>query len=199
MVGIGSAADRVPRISILGPPGSGKSTLTRALSSEISIPQISIGERLRERARQDDDLNSLLAKGGFVDDRLAWDLVRVDLETALDHGTGCLLDGFPRTLPQRHLLEATPSFSISFVLEIGMSECVARLEERRKDGDEPRSDDLEEMAITRRFDHYRSKTVPVIEAYREDGLLHVLDATKAKDALLNDALSILWARSLRLE
>jgi adenylate kinase len=88
---------------LLGPPGSGKGTLAKLLSSELSIPHISTGDILREEARAGTLLGKEVApymrKGELVPDHLVLEVMKARLRKP-DCRKGFLLDGFPRTLRQ---------------------------------------------------------------------------------------------------
>ena len=88
---------------LLGPPGSGKGTLAKLLSSELNIPHISTGDILREEVK----LGTLLGKkvklfvekGELVPDQIILEMITERIRKS-DCQKGFLLDGFPRTLRQ---------------------------------------------------------------------------------------------------
>jgi adenylate kinase len=95
---------------LLGPPGSGKGTLAKLLSSELNISHISIGDILREEAELGTSLGKqvkpFMKKGELVPDQIILEVMkerirRSDLKTQNSCcQKGFLLDGFPRTIPQ---------------------------------------------------------------------------------------------------
>jgi adenylate kinase len=100
----------MPRLAIilLGPPGAGKGTQGRRLSSEFGYPSISTGDILREAVRNQTDLGTqakqYMDKGGLVPDSLVDAIVRSRL-TREDCRKGFILDGYPRTVGQAEFLE----------------------------------------------------------------------------------------------
>ena len=100
----------MPRLAIilLGPPGAGKGTQGRKLSSEFRYPSISTGDILREAVRNQTDLGAqvkqYMDKGGLVPDSLVDAIVRSRL-TREDCRHGFILDGYPRTVGQAEFLE----------------------------------------------------------------------------------------------
>lgn len=88
---------------LLGPPGSGKGTLAKLLSSELNILHISTGDILREEAKSGTSLGRkvipFIEKGELVPDQLVLEVVKEGLRKP-DCQKGFLLDGFPRTMPQ---------------------------------------------------------------------------------------------------
>ncbi|MCB1422118.1 MAG: adenylate kinase [Nitratireductor sp.] len=93
---------------LLGPPGAGKGTQARLIERDYGIVQLSTGDMLRELAQQDSDLGQevrqVLEAGQLVSDDLIARMIsdRIGRE---DCRNGFLLDGFPRTLVQAHLLD----------------------------------------------------------------------------------------------
>ena len=93
---------------MIGPPGAGKGTQARLLSERYNYPQISTGDILREMAQADTplgrEIKATLASGKLVGDEI---VAKVILErTSLpDCKDGYILDGYPRTISQAHLLE----------------------------------------------------------------------------------------------
>jgi len=94
-------------VILLGPPGAGKGTQGRQLSSEFGYPSISTGDILREAVRNQTDLGKEarqhMDKGGLVPDGLVDAIVR-DRLTRADCRRGFILDGYPRTVNQAEFL-----------------------------------------------------------------------------------------------
>lgn len=118
---------------LLGPPGSGKGTLAKLLSSELSIPHISTGDILREEAKAGTLLGKEAApsmkKGELVPDHLVLEVMKARLKKP-DCQKGFLLDGFPRTLRQAlglddMLTSSTKSIDLAFRFEVS-SDCLLR-------------------------------------------------------------------------
>jgi adenylate kinase len=118
---------------LLGPPGSGKGTLAKLLSSELKIPHISTGDMLRKEAKLGTFLGNkvkpLMEKGELVPDQIILEVMKERIGKP-DCRKGFLLDGFPRTIPQalgidEMLKESTKS--IDWVLKLEVSEdCVLK-------------------------------------------------------------------------
>jgi adenylate kinase len=90
-------------IVLLGPPGAGKGTQAKAISSELHLPHISSGDIFRENLKQETELGKLAAgffnKGELVPDDVTIAMIRERLSKP-DCRNGALLDGFPRTSAQ---------------------------------------------------------------------------------------------------
>jgi adenylate kinase len=97
------------RILLFGPPGVGKGTQAKLLSTEFKIPHISTGDMLREAVAAGTELGNIakgiMAKGGLVPDDVMNGIVKEKLSSS-STAKGFLLDGFPRTLPQAEALTA---------------------------------------------------------------------------------------------
>jgi adenylate kinase len=125
-------------IVLLGPPGSGKGTQSALLASAAGIPEISTGEMLRRECRSGSKLGKaiegLLAAGQLVSDDLVNQVVAKRLRRG-DCKTGCILDGYPRTVRQAQFLDdllrelklGTP---IALDFQVDPEEIVARLSQR---------------------------------------------------------------------
>ena len=153
-------------ILLMGLPGSGKGTQGKMLADEHGMHLISMGELVRmyvtgERRRQ-------MLAGNLLDDKeIAAMLDRV-LRTMDEDDDDCVLDGFPRTIPQAEWLlgEAkTGRFSIDHViyLDVSTDAVVTRLKARG------RLDDREEV-IAARFKEYERLTEPVVNWLEKQGI-----------------------------
>lgn len=89
---------------ILGPPGSGKGTLSRRLQKQNRFLPISTGEEIRKQMADPTSEIGLASalymdRGDYIPDELALSLFYSILEP-MPADSRVVLDGFPRTVPQ---------------------------------------------------------------------------------------------------
>ena len=108
------------RIILLGAPGAGKGTQAQFICEKYGIPQISTGDMLRAAVKAGTPLGvaarKIMDEGGLVSDEIIIGLVKDRLQEA-DCQSGCLFDGFPRTIPQAEALREA-GVAIDKVVEI---------------------------------------------------------------------------------
>jgi adenylate kinase len=168
------------RLLIMGPPGAGKGTQAKLIGQHYDIPAISTGDIFRALQTAEtplaQQLRAIMAAGGYVSDDITNAIVAERLaEADCDHGF--LLDGYPRTLPQVENLDAALAQSgtaIDAVISLlaDPDEVVTRLLKRAAtDG---RVDD-NEATIRVRQQVYVDQTAPLLEVYRDRGVLVEVD------------------------
>lgn len=187
------------RLLLIGPPGAGKGTQAARLTTELGVPAISTGDIFRANVKNETELG-LQAKrymdaGEYVPDSLTNDLVRSRLSEA-DAAEGFLLDGYPRTEDQVNELDDIltaqgASLDAVVLIEADQEELVQRLHKRALE--QGRSDDTEEV-IRHRLEVYTEQTQPLIDIYRERGLLVTVDGLGAVDEVTRRILDGLAAR-----
>lgn len=126
-------------IVLVGPPGSGKSTIAEALAHTYALTSISTGQRLRAEIKARSAIGRAvmpyLEHGNLAPDSLMDRLMRNTLE-GLDPAQGFLLDGYPRTLHQARgmigmLADYGRELHAVLALDVGDEEVVRRLSGRR--------------------------------------------------------------------
>ena len=189
-------------ILFLGAPGSGKGTQSKNIENKFNIPQISTGDLLRAETASDSkmgqELKSIMSSGKFVSDDVVLKLVSKKI-TSSDCKNGFILDGFPRNLSQATSLDSLLNnldLSIEYVFLIDVptdliiKRCVGRITCNTcgkieneyfsdfREGDKcgegvfvKRADDNEET-VSNRLKVYAEQTEPIIDFYREKGVLH---------------------------
>jgi len=197
----------------LGPPGAGKGTLAAKATDLLQVPHISTGAIFRSAIAAKSPLGikvkEIIDSGKLVDDQTTIELVKERLGQE-DAQKGYILDGFPRTIPQAEALAEFSSVEKVVNFDIPDTAVVERLSGRQvckncganyhklflkparegvcdKCGGElyTRDDDKEE-AILKRLEVYRAQTAPLIEFYREKGLLIDVDARPAVDKVVEN-------------
>lgn len=185
---------------LLGPPGAGKGTQAARLKKLWGVPHISTGAMLRDAVRARTPLGreveAIMAAGGLVDDDL---ITRVVCERLGEEDVrgGCILDGYPRTVPQAEALDAFIADRLPLVIvDVALSdenvlqrlasrlvcaECGNSSQEmdaaaRCHDCGGPLVARIDDTAtvVRKRLDVYRRQTAPLIEYYRSrPTFLHV--------------------------
>ena len=168
------------RLIFMGPPGAGKGTQAQVVAERYSIPAISTGDIFRKNVSEGTELGvqaqRFMDAGEYVPDELTNLMVRNRIDEP-DADRGFLLDGYPRTLAQveeldgmikhtGHVLDAV------VVLTVDKEELVQRLLQRAET--EGRADDTEDV-VRRRYEVYDDQTAPLIDVYRDRGLMIEVD------------------------
>ncbi len=197
------------RVVLLGPPASGKGTQGRRLAASLDLGYLSTGALLREHVESGTELGKkaqpILALGEYLPDEL---MLPILADWLSKQTGGWVLDGFPRSLPQaifldQWLAEHAAKVDSAILLEVPFDELISRIRERvecpecrwsgqrnqLKTGDQcpvcssiasSRADDSEE-SFRSRYAEFANLTAPVIDYYRERGLLNPCDGTAPQD------------------
>ena len=172
----------------MGPPGAGKGTQAKEICNIYHIPQISTGDILREAIKNETELGKkakkFLDSGDLVTDDIVIDIIRERLAKG-DCGKGFILDGFPRTVVQAQSLdkllkEMGKSLDLIINLDVPENELLKRLLKRAEI--EGRSDDNEEV-IKNRLVNYRSKTLPLLDYYKNQSILTEVDGLGDQESI----------------
>jgi adenylate kinase len=170
------------RLLFLGPPGAGKGTQAALLAERHQLLHLSTGDLLRAEVRAGTALGqeaeAVMARGELVSDALVLAIVRSRLE---GHTGGWLLDGFPRNLAQAEALddllaELDQRIERVLLLELEDGVLIQRLLSRG------RADD-NEAVIRNRLVVYQEQTAPLIDHYRQLGLLCSVEASGTVEAI----------------
>ena len=182
------------RLLLLAGPGGGKGTQGARLAERLEVEHVAAGDALRAEVERATEIGTRVA--GYLDvGELVPDEVVVDLMTpivaAAAQAGGYILDGFPRNLAQAHVAdEAWERRGIGLeavvYLEVPEPELRRRLLARAEI--EARSDDTPEV-IDNRLALFAETTFPLVEHYRDRGLLVAIAADQAPDAVTDDVMS----------
>jgi adenylate kinase len=190
-------------IIMLGAPGAGKGTQADILSQEMNLPHIASGDLFRQALEERTDVGllakSYMDKGELVPDEVTIKMILERINQP-DCVSGCLFDGFPRTLHQAKVLDETlreqgKSIDKAIYIEVPNEELVKRLSGRwlcrtcqtpyhiissppktpgkcDKCGGElyQRSDDREET-VKDRLNIFFAQTVPILDYYKKQNKL----------------------------
>jgi adenylate kinase len=165
---------------LLGPPGAGKGTQAIRLVEKFEIPQISTGDMLRSAVAAGVEVGrqaqGFMDRGELVPDAIVIGVAEQRLSQP-DAAGGFVLDGFPRTSAQAAALDDLltkmgTELERCVALVVDEDELVERLLERART--EGRSDD-NEATIRTRMKVYRDQTAPLIDYYRQRGILVEID------------------------
>jgi adenylate kinase len=131
-------------------------------------------------------------RGALVPDEVMIGIVRERLAKP-DSKVGFILDGFPRTVAQAEALTRMSQENgqpIEHVLsiEVPEEELLRRLAGRRTA--EGRQDDADE-AIRHRLEVYRQATAPLVDYYRQRGLLRAIPGVGTVDEIFQHIRAIL--------
>jgi len=205
-------------ILLLGPPGAGKGTQSKRLADEFDLEHVTTGDALRSNKGMDisdmdteyDTPGEYMDAGELVPD----EVVNAIVEEALSKADGYVLDGYPRNLEQAKVLTEITDLDAVIYLSVDDEELVARLTGRRVCPEcgasyhvefappeeagvcdecgaelEQRDDDTEET-VRERLRVYEENTAPVVEHYREEGVLVEVDGEGTPDEVFENIVDV---------
>lgn len=207
-------------VILLGAPGSGKGTQSKALAAKYGFTHLSTGDIFRAEIANKTDLGQkvegILKSGKLVPDSITVEIVAGKLEA----GKKYLLDGFPRNVEQAQALDNILKQHKSQVdavvlLDLPQAEAMKRLTSRRvcsKCGAvynefskpskelgicdacggkvEQRPDDSEATA-QKRLMVFEDITSPLVSYYKAEGIFQQVDASQAPDKVSADLYKII--------
>ena len=212
------------RLVVLGRQGAGKGTQCVRLSHHFAVPHVSTGDMLRAAVRGKTDLGErakgIIDDGRLIPDEMVMEMVDERLSQRDVMSRGFILDGCPRTIGQAEHLRASlleRPLELVVDLDVPRSMVLERLESRRTcvvcgtiystqnppmlqwvcdncHGDVVQRDDDTAEAIAKRLDLYDEETTPLLDFYREEGLLELIDGTGSPDEVFNRVLKAVAAR-----
>jgi len=210
-------------IVILGAPGAGKGTQADILCQKLNLPHIASGDLFRQALEKKTELGllakSYMEKGKLGPDEITIKMILERINLA-DCVSGCLFDGFPRTLEQAEALDkalAEQGKSIDKAIYIGVpqEELVKRLSGRwicrscqtpyhlitsppritgkcDKCGGElyQRPDDKEET-VKERLRVFFVQTMPVVDYYKKQNKLIEVNGNLGIQDVAEEIISVL--------
>ena len=206
------------KLILIGAPGAGKGSHAKLISKKYKIPQISMGDIIRENITKGTKLGKELKKfterGNLVTDELVIKLLESRIKKK-DCRKGYILDGFPRTIAQADALEKITDIDKVLLLDCSEKTVLQRLGGRRncsKCGEifhivnmSPKKEgvcdkcggnlfqrkDDQEKTIKNRLKVYKRKTSPLIEFYKKKRLLRKVNADNILDIAFKDVVKAL--------
>ena len=170
------------KLILIGIQGSGKSTQGNLLSQEFGIPYLSTGQIFRQLAKEQTDLGNYIKEtmnaGYLIPDEKTLEIVTEYLGRP-EYEKGYILDGFPRTLNQAEAFKNGVDQVV--YLKISDEEALRRISLRNSG----RADDTAE-AIKRRIELFHTFTEPVIEHYKNIGILAEVNGEKSIEEIFAD-------------
>jgi adenylate kinase len=202
-----------PHVLLLGAPGAGKGTQSKRLAEAFDIEHVTTGDALRANKDMDighmdteyDTPRAYMEAGELVPDEVVNEIVK----TALEDADGYVLDGYPRNLDQATYLSDITSLDAVVFLDVSEDELVDRLTGRRVcddcganyhvefsppeedgvcddcGGDLIQRDDDTEETVRERLRVYEENTEPVVEHYRDEGVLVEVDGEGTPDEVFD--------------
>ena len=197
-------------VILLGAPGAGKGTQAVRIAAAMNIPHISTGDIFRKNIKEKTPLGlkakSYIDRGQLVPDEVVVEIVQQRIDED-DCKNGFLLDGFPRTIAQAEALDRLTNIDSVINLEVDLDKLVDRITGRRvceKCGESyhvstkkddicekcggkliQRADDTEET-VKSRLNVYKNETAPLINFYKNQGVLKNVDGMKSIEEVFEE-------------
>lgn len=177
------------RISLMGPPGSGKGTQGDRLSEALGIPKISTGDLIRAEIASGSDrgkeIEADFHRGKLSPPDLVVSLVQSRVEHR-DCSRGFILDGSPRTVEEAQFMLENNIVDVMVVLDLPDEVLIERMEGRRIDPSTGKtyhvSLGLPDIALTTRemdsdpqarIREFKTKSLPALSTFSSSVRTHV--------------------------
>ncbi|HEX7098071.1 MAG TPA: adenylate kinase [Acidimicrobiia bacterium] len=180
------------KLLFIGPPGAGKGTQAGRVADRLGIPHISTGDMFRHHVSAGTELGkqvkAIMEAGDYVPDSITVAMLAERIAED-DAENGFILDGFPRTIAQVEALDeliGEDGLDRVVLFTVDNDVLVERMLARG------RADDTEET-IRNRLEVYEEQTAPLIDLYRERGVLVEVDGVGEIDEITDRVLAALDA------
>src|SRR4051794_16455251 len=105
-----NAPRRPPRVVLLGPPGSGRSTQAEVIANRYGLVHVCTRSLLKHEVNRNPSVGQIISQcldsGNLVPDSIVLSLVEQRLKQSDCRVNGWILDGFPQTEAQINLLKS---------------------------------------------------------------------------------------------
>ncbi len=178
-------------IVMFGYPGSGRGSLGKALSEKYNLEFVATGAMLEEEIENGTEtgkkIKALYDSGELVPDAIVVPLIEKKIENS-DDVKGFIFKGFPRTLVQSYILDGILKKHDSYIakifeIEVETLELIKRLDRRSKT-DACMPYDTGADKIVKRLQEHKEKTIPVIEKYKENHDVCIIDGMHTFEKVL---------------
>jgi adenylate kinase len=178
-------------ILIIGPPGSGKTSISDKIRNS-NISHFSIGEMYREISKEETPLGKIVKQnidfGKFVPIKIAKDVMKEFIEKGHNK---IIIDGFPRSIIQaemfNNLLESTDA-QLSKVIEISVNYDIAfkRISNRKRGVDD------NEALFASRIELYETDISKIRAFYVEKQVYTKIDGNLPFEKVVNNLNSVVF-------
>ncbi len=201
-------------IIFIAPPAAGKGTQSNMLKDKYGYKHLSTGDMLREAIASGSELGkavkNIIDKGNLVSDEVMIELIKDKLTEI--KGKPFIVDGFPRTLNQAINLDKIINEEyIAIYLDLDKEVALKRIEGRftcgcgksyniYEESLKPKvegfcdncgsklikraDDNIEAFKI--RLDSYEKNTEPILNYYKDKGLLYKIDVNRDLQEIFED-------------
>jgi adenylate kinase len=203
---------------LFGPQGSGKGTQAETIAKEFGLFHFSMGDQLRKEIKDKSTIGkkveSIMARGELVPDEIT-NAIALKVYSDKKNKNGIIFDGYPRSQVQLAFTKKNFHIDTAIELELSEKESIKRIASRRMcpkcgknyniiylkpkvegycDDDNTKlvqRDDDKPKAVKDRLKIYYSQTEPLKKAYRDLGILQVIDGNKPIKDVYSDILKVL--------
>lgn len=202
------------KIIFIAPPAAGKGTQSNLLSSEFNIEHISTGDLLREEIKAGNkELQSIIESGNLVNDELMLSILSKKINNLDDYILDGFPRTINQAISLDNLLTSNDQ-KIDYVIYLSIDKSTAQkrilgrvncptcgcvyntmIEGMNSKIDMicdncnskliRRIDDTEET-LSKRYDTYLKETEPLIEYYKNKGVLYQIDSSRDTKTVYND-------------
>ncbi len=181
---------------IIGPSGGGKGTQAKKIAENYGLDHISMGAVFRREIEAESEIgkkaNQYVSQGEWVPTDLTIELLKQELEK--NNFENFILDGFPRLPDQpealdKMLAEHNQDLELVIHLEVADEVIMKRRKKAWEKGesfyDQKRKDETME-AIKSRLQAYHNTVEPILNYYRQKGILVNIDGERPIEPIFKD-------------
>ena len=179
---------------LLGAPGCGKGTQAQLIADKFGLDPVSTGELFRyemsHHTIMGDKAHDIIEHGGLCPDSMTMEMLHNHIAKRPD-SNGFIFDGVPRTVSQAEMLDKDELFrdlTINMVvyLDVEMQEVEKRILNRARQ--QNRTDDTP-RTVKVRVDNFFKQTMPLVDYYRQQGKLFLIDGMHDVETVFADICS----------